>query len=206
MNSLAPDVNQVPFRRVFMGPVLQAIPIGDGRLPCRRCRWNDTKGTWGPKTENSTRTIPLCDAAYEALQMTQVRSEKRAMKSSLVFPGRKGVLNDMRESLNGACARAGFPRIHVHGLRHTFGSQMAMAGAEPCAIMKAMGHADMKTTMILCIACEEPYPPTGRETQLDFHPEKPVRSLFFFLSNLYCFFPPMTRTIFACRFIPTSMQ
>lgn len=59
-----------------------------------------------------------------------------------------GVLNDMRESLNGACARAGVPRIHVHGLRHTFGSQMAMAGAEPFAIMKAMGHADMKTTMI----------------------------------------------------------
>ena len=106
------------------------------------------KGTWGPKTENSTRTIPLCDAAYEALQMAQVRAEKRTVKSSLVFPGRKGVLNDMRESLNGACARAGVPPIHVHGLRHTFGSQMAMAGAEPFAIMKAMGHADMKTTMI----------------------------------------------------------
>lgn len=58
------------------------------------------------------------------------------------------MLNDIRESLNGACARAGIPPIHVHGLRHTFGSQMAMVGAEPFSIMKAMGHADIKTTMI----------------------------------------------------------
>lgn len=50
--------------------------------------------------------------------------------------------------MNKACDRAGVPRLHVHGLRHTFGSQMAMAGADPFAIMKAMGHADIKTTMI----------------------------------------------------------
>jgi integrase len=46
------------------------------------------------------------------------------------------------------CKRAGVPRIHVHALRHTFGSQMAMAAANPFAIMKAMGRADIKTTMI----------------------------------------------------------
>ncbi len=44
--------------------------------------------------------------------------------------------------------RAGVAHIRVHGLRHTFGSQMAMAGADPFAIMKAMGHTDIKTTMI----------------------------------------------------------
>ena len=44
--------------------------------------------------------------------------------------------------------RAGVPHVRVHGLRHTFGSQMAMSGADPFAIMKAMGHTDNKTTMI----------------------------------------------------------
>ncbi|MCL5885369.1 MAG: tyrosine-type recombinase/integrase, partial [Deltaproteobacteria bacterium] len=64
-------------------------------------------------------------------------------------PGRNGgPLTDIRDSLNGACKRAGVSRIHVHALRHTFGSQMAMAGADPFAIMKAMGHSDIKTTMI----------------------------------------------------------
>jgi integrase len=38
--------------------------------------------------------------------------------------------------------------FRVIGLRHTFGSQMAMAGADPFPIMKAMGHADFKTMMI----------------------------------------------------------
>ena len=80
--------------------------------------------------------------------MARERAEKRKVKSSLVFPGRKGPLKDIRDGLNGACKRAGIPRIHVHGLRHTFGSAMAMAGADPFAIMKAMGHADIKTTMI----------------------------------------------------------
>jgi integrase len=106
------------------------------------------KITWSPKTESSARTVPLCDPAIEALQMAWERAEKREVKSSLVFPGRKGPLNDVRESLNGACKRAGVAHIRVHGLRHTFGSQMAMAGADPFAIMKAMGHADIKTTMI----------------------------------------------------------
>jgi len=141
-------------------PMLQLmIFTGIRKGELRHLEWDDVdlknrllhvrpKANWGTKTENSTRTIPLCNPAYEALQMALERSEKRLVKNSLVFPGRKGVLNDIRESLNGACARAGVPRIHVHGLRHTFGSQMAMAGADPFAIMKAMGHADMKTTLI----------------------------------------------------------
>jgi integrase len=39
-------------------------------------------------------------------------------------------------------------RVDIRGLRHTFGSQMAMAGTDPFAIMKAMGHTDMNTTML----------------------------------------------------------
>ena len=65
-----------------------------------------------------------------------------------IHPGRKGPLSDIRRGLDDACDRAGIPHVRVHGLRHTFGSQMAMAGADPFAIMKAMGYTDIKTTMI----------------------------------------------------------
>ena len=142
-------------------PILQLmIFTGLRKGEIRHIEWSDVdlknrllhvrpKETWNPKTDNSARTIPLCEPAVEAIRMAQERSEQRNVKSSLVFPGRKGgPLNDIRDGLNGACRRAGVPRIHVHGLRHTFGSQMAMAGADPFAIMKAMGHADIKTTMI----------------------------------------------------------
>jgi len=146
--------------RADVRPMLQLmIFTGLRKGEVRHLEWSDVdlkhrllhvrpKETWGPKTESSSRTVPLCDPAAEALQMALERSEKRSVRSSLVFPGRKGPLNDVRESLNGACKRAGVPHIRVHGLRHTFGSQMAMAGADPFAIMKAMGHTDIKTTMI----------------------------------------------------------
>ena len=141
-------------------PILQLmIFTGLRKGEIRHLEWSDVdlknrllhvrpKETWNPKTDNSARTIPLCDPALEALQMARERAEKRKVKSSLVFPGRKGPLKDIRDGLNGACKRADVPHLHVHGLRHTFGSQMAMAGADPFAIMKAMGHADIKTTMI----------------------------------------------------------
>jgi integrase len=146
--------------RADVRPMLQMmIFTGLRKGEVRHLEWSDVdlgnrllhvrpKDTWNTKTENSARTVPLCDPALEALQMAWERAEKRMVKSTLVFPGRKGPLNDIRESLNGACARAGIPHVRVHGLRHTFGSQMAMAGADPFAIMKAMGHTDIKTTMI----------------------------------------------------------
>ena len=147
--------------RPFVREIIQVMMFtGIRKGELRHLEWSDVdletrllhvrpKDTWGPKTENSSRTIPLCDPAVEALKMAWERNEKRKEKSTLVFPGRKGGhLTDIRGGLNGACDRAGVPHIRVHGLRHTFGSQMAMAGADPFAIMKAMGHTDIKTTMI----------------------------------------------------------
>ena len=43
-------------------------------------------------------------------------------------------------------ARAGVRRVTFHELRHTFGTQMAAAGAPLRAIQEWMGHADAKTT------------------------------------------------------------
>ncbi len=83
-------------------PMLQLmIFTGLRKGELRHLEWEDVdlknrllhvrpKENWGPKTENSTRTVPLCDAAYEALQMAGVLSRRRSVRSSLVFPGRKG--------------------------------------------------------------------------------------------------------------------
>jgi len=114
------------------------------------------KETLGPKTNNSARTIPLCKPAVEAIQMAWECSEKRQVKSSLVFPGRKSLLTDIRDNLNVACKRAGVPHIRVHWLRHTFGSQMAMAGTDPFAIMKALGHTESRRRWSTC--------PSGKAT------------------------------------------
>jgi integrase len=140
-------------------PMLQLLMFsGIRKGELRHLEWDDVdfenrllhvrpKDTWRPKTANSVRTIPLCEPAIGALRMARERAEKRKVKSSLVFPGRNGPLTDVRDSLKGACERAGVPHICIHGLRHTFGSQMGMAGADPFAIMKALGHSDLQMTM-----------------------------------------------------------
>jgi integrase len=54
----------------------------------------------------------------------------------------------MRKRFKGALARAGVREIAFHELRHTFGTQIAAAGAPLRAIQEWMGHADAKTTEI----------------------------------------------------------
>jgi hypothetical protein len=57
-------------------------------------------------------------------------------------------IGDIRVCLNGTCDRVGVPRVRIHALCHTFGLTMAMEGAAPFSNQKAMGHKDIKTTMI----------------------------------------------------------
>jgi integrase len=54
----------------------------------------------------------------------------------------------MRKRFKDALAEAGVHEITFHELRHTFGTQMAAAGAPLRAIQEWMGHADAKTTEI----------------------------------------------------------
>jgi integrase len=54
----------------------------------------------------------------------------------------------LRKRFYEALERAGLRRITFHELRHTFGTQMAAAGAPLRAIQEWMGHADAKTTQI----------------------------------------------------------
>lgn len=41
---------------------------------------------------------------------------------------------------------AGLPRIRVHDVRHSFASQLAMAGVSLLAISKLLGHSGMQVT------------------------------------------------------------
>ncbi len=54
----------------------------------------------------------------------------------------------MRKRFKDALVEAKARTITFHELRHTFGTQMAAAGAPLRAIQEWMGHADAKTTEI----------------------------------------------------------
>ncbi len=63
----------------------------------------------------------------------------------------------MRKRFKNALVRAGARTITFHELRHTFGTQMAAAGAPLRATQEWMGHADAKTTEIYRHVRTRPY-------------------------------------------------
>jgi integrase len=65
----------------------------------------------------------------------------------------------LRKRFRTPLARAAAPDLTFHELRHTFGTQMAAAGAPLRAIQEWMGHADASTTEIYAHYAPDP---TGR--------------------------------------------
>ncbi|HSG28091.1 MAG TPA: tyrosine-type recombinase/integrase, partial [Candidatus Krumholzibacterium sp.] len=73
-------------------PMLQLmIFTGLRKGEIRHLEWNDVdldsrllhvrpKETWSPKTDNSARTIPLCEPALEALHIAKARAEKKKLR------------------------------------------------------------------------------------------------------------------------------
>jgi integrase len=67
----------------------------------------------------------------------------------------------LRKRFYQALERAGLHRITFLELRHTFGTQMAAAGAPLRMIQEWMGHADQRTTQIYSHYAPDP---TGGKT------------------------------------------
>lgn len=97
------------------------------------------------------RSVPTADRLAGELERHFQRSPYRA-PNDLVFchPETGHVLDasKLRKRFVDALGRAGVNVITFHELRHTFGTQMAAAGAPLRAVQEWLGHADAKTTEI----------------------------------------------------------
>lgn len=112
-----------------------------------------------PKSETSSRTVPLSLRAADVLREHRDRSEYSS-EADLAFchphTGNPYDPSKMRERFYEAMRQAGLGAkvglsgggITFHSLRHTFGTHLASAGAPLVAIKEWMGHADIQTTMI----------------------------------------------------------
>ena len=56
--------------------------------------------------------------------------------------------SDLRAPFEAALKRASLPRIRIHDLRHSFGSNLVAAGASLAVVKELLGHKDIQTTMI----------------------------------------------------------
>ena len=112
---------------------------------------NFTRGQMDTPKSHEGRSVPM--AARLARELEDLRRRSRfPADRDLVFchPDTGHVLDPskMRKRFKDALAEAGVHEITFHELRHTFGTQMAAAGAPLRAIQEWMGHADAKTTEI----------------------------------------------------------
>jgi integrase len=133
----------------------------DWKAALIRVRRSFTRGEFGtPKSRRSSRAVPLAPRLLSELRSHWERTPYRGA-SELVFPhpasGHVLDPSKLRKRFKASAGRAGVRPVRFHDLRHTFGTQMAAAGAPLRAIQEWLGHSDFRTTLIYADYALDPH-------------------------------------------------
>ncbi len=98
------------------------------------------------KTEEGRRTVPMSDRVFDLLQ-----ARCAGRKEGWLFPstrGTRGHLTTLAERFREAREKAGLPaKLVLYCGRHDYGTRMMERTGNLKAVMKVMGHRDVKTAM-----------------------------------------------------------
>lgn len=166
-----PDDELGPMERVVY---LTAATAGLRRGELLALRWRDVDWTAGvirvrrsygdgefgpPKSRRSSRAVPMADRVAAELDRLFAQSNYQADEDLVFGHPALGTVYDpskLRRRFAKACTKAGVRPARFHDLRHTFGTQMAAAGAPLRAVQEWMGHTDYRTTSIYADYAPDP--------------------------------------------------
>jgi integrase len=118
-----------------------------------------TRGAFDSPKSHRGRSVPLADRLAGELERHFQRSRWRGERDLVFAHPLTGHILDvskLRKRFRRTLRHAGVHDITFHELRHTFGTQMAAAGAPLRAIQEWMGHADASTTAIYAHYAPDP--------------------------------------------------
>jgi integrase len=145
-----PELRQIFFTFLHTGmrkAELENLQWGDVDLS-RKIISIKSKEDWNPKTNE--REIPLSDdmvKLFKEMKGNQVSPSQDQYVFAIKNTNRSH--NWIRRELIVVAQKAGIKDLtKVHTLRHTFASQLVMAGVDLPTVSKLMGHTDISTTMM----------------------------------------------------------
>ena len=128
--------------------ILTAVNTGMRKAKLLNLEWKDldfhNKLIYLSNTKGAEkREIPMNNLVYTTLLSTRKKPNSR-----YVFCHKNGrPYRDVRASLDKAARKARIERVRFHDLRHTFASQLVMAGIDLKTIQELLGHKTIEMTL-----------------------------------------------------------
>jgi integrase len=107
-------------------------------------RRSSTNGIVGPTKNGKKRKVPLTKTLELALRAIRHAKGRRVFCNP---DGTPFTLWQLHERLWGGCRRAGLRRIRWHDCRHSFASQLVIAGTPLRQVQEWLGHSTITMTM-----------------------------------------------------------
>ena len=141
----------------FKAMVMTAVKSGLRRGELLALQWADLdlksgllrvkhscyRGKLTTPKNGKTRDVPLSPQLAETLK------KHRHLRGSFVFCNDDGSMltrDQVKRVVPAACKDAGLPELQWHALRHTFASQLVMAGVPMRTVQVLMGHSTLEMT------------------------------------------------------------
>jgi integrase len=132
----------------FLKPILViAINTGMRRSEILNLTWDDVDLVKryiyvGDTKNNDYRIIPINETLLKIFKALKSESQNNCLFAN----GNGEAVKSVKTAFWGALRRSGIPHCRFHDLRHTFASNLVMAGVDIVTVQELMGHKDISMT------------------------------------------------------------